>query len=215
MPPPGIGAAFRNLSNLSLFRSEDDGSCPIVESFVAVNKGAGREALREWLACGAPVVEINAPNCAQVTEGTCLPKAVAGSVGDQFPSCPVELEPTFDNVYNEVFVKAGGCTVPGCHASPGAAALDLGSLDLAYTALLGADGNGAGATIACAGGQDVRVVPGDPDASNLVARMENNCGLIMPPAGMLPAPLLTLVRDWISAGAPPPGAGGSGADAGM
>jgi hypothetical protein len=51
----------------------------------------------------------------------------------------------------------------------------------------------------------IRVVPGDPVHSLLIAKLEHTqtCGGPMPNAGtMLPADQLQRIRDWISAGAP-------------
>ncbi len=45
------------------------------------------------------------------------------------------------------------------------------------------------------------VIPGDPDESVLVQRLEGTEGALMPPAGKWPDSQIQLVRDWIAAGA--------------
>lgn len=56
-----------------------------------------------------------------------------------------------------------------------------------------------------ASGQDprLRVAPGDPDASYLIAKLEGTAGTRMPLGGAaLPAPTIATFRAWIAAGAP-------------
>ncbi len=83
----------------------------------------------------------------------------------------------------------------GCHSGADAdAGLDL-SAGSAWASLVGAASTEApGRT---------RVVPGDPDASYLVAKLEGTAGDQMPLGGAaLPAATIATVRAWISAGAP-------------
>ena len=47
------------------------------------------------------------------------------------------------------------------------------------------------------------VIPGDPDASLLVAKIERRDRPSMPPRRRFPAPLTATIRAWIAAGAPP------------
>ena len=49
----------------------------------------------------------------------------------------------------------------------------------------------------------MRVLPGNPDNSYLVHKLEANGVTVMPPTGMLPAAEITAIRDWITAGAQP------------
>jgi hypothetical protein len=53
------------------------------------------------------------------------------------------------------------------------------------------------------------VVPGDPDASLLVQKLEGAAGGIMPPGGMLAADRIAAVRQWITDGATEECAGGT------
>ena len=221
MPPPGIGAGFRDISKINRFTRDAGGGCTrITGELTAVNQSSGRETLREWLACGAPIVEITAPQCTGAPDGKCLPKPVAGSVGDQFPECPVEVEATFENVYSVVF-EGATCTSSSCHGAPTkASGFDLSTIDVAYTQLLGADGKGQ--PQGCPKNPSPYVTPGDPDKSYIVAKCTagatNICGGTMPLGGALSEPLLKVLSDWIAAGAPGPGEGGgtsTDADAGM
>lgn len=98
-----------------------------------------------------------------------------------------------------------------CHASgPGrnaAGKLDLGSASAAYEQLVDVAAQGG----PCASSGDIRVVPGDPDASLLMAKLENTpemCGAPMPKPGAnqefmsLSDAELAEVAAWIEAGAP-------------
>ncbi len=131
-----------------------------------------------------------------------------GKIGDQFPTCAGDepVPPTFENVFNMVF--ATSCAT--CHLPGGTwAALDLSTPEASYAALLGADGNGAAQT--CPTNPSPMVTPADAASSYLMAKLEKDgvrCGTIMPPTG-LPEDQIDLVRQWINAGAPGPGANSS------
>jgi hypothetical protein len=227
MPPSGVGEGFRDVSKTTSFYYPGAGpdktatGCTRVSAgFDEVNRDPARETLREWLACGAPIVEITAPPCAGAPDGKCLPKPVAGTVGDQFPECALAMqEATFENVYSTVF-EGAGCTSSACHGAPAKTSnFDLSSIDAAYTQLVGADGKGQPQP--CPVNMDPYVTPGDPDKSYLVAKCTmgatNICGGTMPLGGALSPALLKVLSDWIAAGAPGPGEGGGStdADAGM
>jgi hypothetical protein len=47
------------------------------------------------------------------------------------------------------------------------------------------------------------IIPGDPDGSLLLAKIERRDRPSMPPRRRFPAPLTALIRAWIAAGAPP------------
>ena len=114
------------------------------------------------------------------------------------------LEPTFASVQSEVFEKtdsAGRAACTTCHSSTGrnpSGGMDLNHA-VAYENLVGAAARGKpGAT---------RVVPGDPDGSYLIQKLEGAAGIggrRMPNNG---PPYLTdgqilIVRRWIALGAP-------------
>jgi hypothetical protein len=113
------------------------------------------------------------------------------------------LEPTFSSIQANIFESAdsaGRVACIGCHTSTGrapAAGLNLNH-DVAYDQLVNvASRNKPGA---------VRIVPGNPDASYLVQKVEGAPGIVgmrMPFSG---APFLTdgqllILRRWIELGA--------------
>jgi hypothetical protein len=107
-------------------------------------------------------------------------------------------KPTFGNVYGLFERKCAGCHITSQAASGG---LAMPTRAAAYAALVGVDCVEA----ACAGRK--RVVANDPAASVLYTKIERTaplCGGPMPPqpeVALSPAEV-TLVRDWIMAGAP-------------
>lgn len=113
-----------------------------------------------------------------------------------------DVEPTLASLEESYFGKS--CNFVTCHGGGGKAgelALDAGT---AHAALVGVPAFHAGAK---ANGK-VRVVPGDPDASYLVQRLEaphDGEGVLMPQGAQEPLdPLCRIraVREWIAAGAP-------------
>ena len=119
--------------------------------------------------------------------------------------------PTFTRVWNEVLV-AKGCSGEFCHGS-GTGTLSMDSQHDAYLSLVGVTAAGP----ACAASGQLRVSPGQPDASLLLTKMNTpapSCGDVMPigarlepdcldpsPAVCTTAAELDLVRAWIAAGA--------------
>ncbi|MBM4362019.1 MAG: hypothetical protein FJ104_05020, partial [Deltaproteobacteria bacterium] len=107
--------------------------------------------------------------------------------------------PVWSNVFSRVIVQ-NACTQPQCHGAGNGGGLRLDGKTPAYQALVGVVA--AGPCIADAGEPDgaaganvnicgcgpsglTRVVPGDPDASLLIAKLETtqSCGERMPPTG--------------------------------
>jgi hypothetical protein len=206
MPPSGVGASFKSLSPGNSFTSAGMGDCTRVEPpYAGLNSSSTKKVLQQWLACGAPIVEMNS---------NMIPKPVGGTVGDQYPACEEDLPPTFENVYSAVF-EGGGCTAMGCHGMGAGvqAGFDLNTIDIAYMEMVG-DGTGADSTCVTEPGGPLQkmVVPGDPDASYILTKLGEPvgvlCGLVMPPTGVtLPADRINLLREWIMVGAPAPGEG--------
>jgi hypothetical protein len=107
---------------------------------------------------------------------------------DVDPDCTPQYEPTFDNVYANTLEPE--CSPFGCHNGPNARGdLDLATIDVAYAALL-EEGEG-------------RVLPGDPEHSEMVMRIftsEND--FRMPPGPTpLPAEEQCAVALWVLMGA--------------
>jgi hypothetical protein len=116
----------------------------------------------------------------------------AGDSGDT----DVALDPTFTNVHTTVLQPT--CAFSSCHGSADAGDLTLTDAAASYDALVDAPSAGDPAQIL--------VVPGDPDASYLVHKLEAASGIVgdpmPPPAGGLEPEKVALIRAWIAAGAP-------------
>jgi hypothetical protein len=114
------------------------------------------------------------------------------------------LEPTFTSIQREIFETtdaAGRVACVGCHTNNGrtpAGGLNLNH-DVAYEQLVNVASRGKPSA--------VRLVPGDPDASYIVQKVEGAPGIVglrMPFSGQ---PFLTsgqtlILRRWIALGAP-------------
>jgi hypothetical protein len=116
-----------------------------------------------------------------------------GSTTDVDPTA----EPTtsYDRDIAPLWVTA--CATPNCHGTPASGGLTL--LGDSYDALVDAG--------AASNGAYTRVIPGDPDGSLLIQKLEGtppgDAGGPMPPLGGFPAASIALVRTWIVEGCPP------------
>jgi hypothetical protein len=114
------------------------------------------------------------------------------------------LEPTFTSIQRFIFEAndaAGRAACTGCHTNvgrtPSAGMTLVGAT--AYASLVGVPSNGKPGA--------VRVIPGDPDNSYLVQKLEGHSGIVgqrMPRTG---GPYLTegqmlIIKRWITRGAP-------------
>lgn len=134
--------------------------------------------------------------------------------GYSFP-CLTRREPTgeatFEAVYIDILCRSG-CTTFYCHGSRGRwGGLDLGSVEVAYAALVDAS---AGRQVpvdgraSCVQSPLVRVAPGEPGRSLFYLKLAamQPCGTSMPPPDSEWPPIeddeLRQVRAWIEAGAP-------------
>lgn len=205
MPPRG------SVPTSSIFANAAGEPLPVVQS------AEGQEMLRNWLACGSPVIERTTPlvqPCSEdaqcevthfcdVTAGQC------NGVGDVVEAggavdCDTP-ESTWSWIYTCLF-SGPTCTNAGCHGSVapqgGLAMPDVAS---GYTALVG-QGPGP-ASPECMGAPDY-VIPNDADGSLLIHKLEGVdasgapvCGLRMPVGPLLSQEEIDLVREWIAAGA--------------
>ena len=108
---------------------------------------------------------------------------------------PVVIGPTLNQIQAVVF----GPKCSGCHSGPTSNVLPSG-MDLTSAAA------SLAALVNVPSIQDpliMRVLPGQPDNSYLVHKLEANGVTVMPPTGMLPAAEITAIRDWIAADALP------------
>jgi hypothetical protein len=194
MPPGDVGTEVRRQA--PQFVRADGSALP------GLDTAEGREILRNWLACRAPVIEraedVPAPRvvgdyCGDERVGDC----VYGAPRDVRPP-----EPRWSAIYARVFVPlCVSCHGPGRTDYRDESQLDLRTADVAYEALVGTAATGA----FCNERGLTHVVPGDPDASSLLAKLGADvpCGERMPQGGpFLPDEVIAPVRAWIAAGAP-------------
>lgn len=184
MPPPDAGDDV--IADVG-YRFEDGSALPPIDS------ARGREILRQWLACGPPVVGSTVP----------FPDDV-DPVGDVVPrGTPMQTpEPTWSSIYELVIGPRCGqsCHGTGVGSQIMESQLDLSDADTAYAELVGVEAEGN----ECAG-MGTLVVPGDPRASLLVDKIESAmpaCGdpmPVLPP--LLPGSVTEPIRQWIADGA--------------
>jgi hypothetical protein len=186
-----------------------------VRSLPGLDTAEGRAIARNWLVCGAPVIER--------VSGTPRPPG-APAVGDEAPRDPFRSctgdgdcdggkcyaslgecgpQPRWAVLYTDVVQPR--CALSGCHGDAtnpaGGLLLDAANGEAARTALVGA----AAASPACAALSLTLVVAGDADASLLVQKIAGTaeCGDPMPPGGSLAPATVEAFREWVAAGAPP------------
>ena len=163
--------------------------------------GAAATGATGAAASGAAASGAAATGAAGTTMGTA---GMAGSMAMFVPGSA-----TWSAVYKEVLVDAGCSGGPFCHGSGGVTGgLDMSDKDKTYDLLINI---AAGAMTLppsmapnCKDSGKKRVVPGMPDASLLVEKMEKkmpSCGTMMPPSGMVDAAKIAQVRMWVMLGA--------------
>jgi hypothetical protein len=124
---------------------------------------------------------------------TASPDTASSDAGDA-----AQATATFTAVYADVL----GPTCSACHQPGGIGSFqDLSSRVVAYRALVGVEASGP----SCGSSDEIRVVPGDASGSLLFQKISQTtppCGVRMPLGGApLSSALVTLVEDWINAGA--------------
>lgn len=203
MPPRGIGDQVMG----SAYRQYAGPSDSVGTELPSLRSADGREMLRNWLACGSPVVEATtfpiATPCTSDEDCT-LTHRCDTAHGECFDVGAVEparavTTPNWSSIYATVIGPT--CALSICHGSAGAAVsgnLDLSSAAIGYTALVGIP--------ASLGACGTRVVAGDPATSLLVSKLEGTqdiatCGSTMPVGGMLSATQIATIRTWITNGA--------------
>ena len=218
MPPAEAGRAVRN--NTPWLRESDGSELPPVET------GEAQEIVRNWLACGAPVVAraevppstaLELQPCPSVDDETCIYNGPQGGLPDPrwseiywaaiFTSCVACHGPSNDNTDQNPNNPLGG-EIPGGASPAGLAVLDLTGADTADTSNWPAESHGAVVNALASNlgqclGQGTLVVPSNPDASIMLDKMrgEQTCGDPMPPGQLLSQALVDVVEDWIDMGA--------------
>jgi len=158
----------------------------------AVDSAEGIEVLRNWLACGAPVVERTEPAASRNRVGDTV------ALGAAEPPLP-----TFESLFSRViFPRCGAsCHGPTLPFVLEETALDLSQIDGAYAGLIDRAAGGSG----CGPGGPTIAVPGDPEGSLLIAKLRGDpdvCGAPMP-LGETPLAPATVAAfaEWIRDGA--------------
>jgi hypothetical protein len=114
---------------------------------------------------------------------------------------------TFSYLFKNVIVAVGCNGGTLCHATAAATTLSLNNRDTAYMSLVNVAAMGKnlvkGKGPDCKDSGLIRVVPGNPDQSLMMLKVQGKqpCGDPMPPTSPLAADKVQLIHDWIAAGA--------------
>lgn len=175
---------------------------------------AGREVLRNWLACGSPVLEFSVAADADEGPGDDCGAGPVGRCGVAAPGLEPP-DPTWDSIYDRVLRPLClSCHQPdnpfwGYNDSGNGQELDYTDAADALTFMVGveASSRSAATDVDCAEFGTL-IVSGDADASIFFRKMtaEPGCGEAMPlrEGGRgLPENVLAPIREWIEAGANP------------
>lgn len=197
MPPPGSQfSVFLELK--SIFETEDQAPCEKGKAYSSLRSTRGQEVLRNWLACGAPIVETNG---SVLTSSQDNPSGETGGYpGWQFPICeaPVETDPDGKpaGVSLETLLEGPLASCATCHPKSGPP--DFSSLSKLAASLATEEEECDGKPY---------VTPGDPEKSYLIdilSKESPGCGHSRMPLGMpaISESQLAQVEAWIAAGAP-------------
>ncbi len=175
----------------------------------------GREILRNWLACGSPIVErwtpylpVGCETNADCASGLCT-GGECEAAGDVVPRIERPLDPTWRSIFAQVVEP--NCTTQGCHApDPGngnaiSAGLDLTDPAASLAALIDVEAS-IDETLGAECGHEgrIRVEPGVPEDSLFLHKLETeapDCGDQMPFGQPLDAEQIEVIRAWIAHGA--------------
>lgn len=200
MPPGAIGGSVV----AQPYRTYVDASDQTGTAVPSLSSAEGRELLRNWLACGSPVIEARTEpmpiDC--MHDSDCVTQRCVASVCQAVGATQqgrAVTTPHWQSIYDTIVTPT--CALGPCHSAASASAsgeLDLSTPAIAYAALVGRS-----ATTASCG---TRVVAMHPETSFLVQKLEGTeapgtCGDPMPIGGMLPADQITVIRTWITNGA--------------
>jgi hypothetical protein len=175
---------------------------PILPS---INSDEGYRIVRNWLACGAPVIE-NTDSAVGPLPGTsCTTGSTLGHAGVcvyRIVQPPVPPEQNWASIYNDVIYPFCGaaCHGDGTPNFVEESGLDLSSQQLAYDSLVNQDAKGEDCE-----GEGTLIIPGDGQGSLFVQKMspDPTCGDPMPTgATRIPEEVLAVIRAWIDSGAP-------------
>lgn len=165
----------------------------------------GNEILRNWIACGAPVIESTGEPGSFSTGGDCGIPGEQGHTGTCVVRIPAPIDPpdlSWTSIYETVIGPRCGrsCHTPSDSTNFDRSQLDLSNQLIAYSAMFEREANGQ----ECAD-MGMLIAPGDADASLLIAKLERTqwCGDPMPTGTSAISPAVTsVIRAWIEMGAP-------------
>jgi hypothetical protein len=125
--------------------------------------------------------------------GACEPSDVIPDDTDVAADTDVAPPPTFDRIDSKILRPS--CGFSSCHGAGGAPFI-TGNKASDYANLVNAASNAKNGAIL--------VIPGDPDGSYLIQKLEGAAGIEgerMPPPAALTPKQIQEIRDWIAAGA--------------
>lgn len=191
----------------------------------------GRDIVRNWLACAAPVVartevaptpQLELAPCQSLEDEICIYSGPQADLPDPtwssiywsliFPQCVVCHGPANSNVDPNPENPFENGTIPGGASPQGLAALDLTGSDPTDTSNWASESHGALVNVpaSAAGeceGQGINVIPNDAAGSLMIQKMRavQTCGGEMPlGAGTqtISNAVIAVVEEWINTGAP-------------
>lgn len=172
------------------------------EELPPIDSAEGKEILRNWLACGAPIVEFSALPAGGRPGDPCDrdPESVGECRRRVYE--PQPPEPRWESIYADVIqplcgVSCHGPVPPNFIEESG---LDLSDKDRAYAALIEEPAKGRD----CAG-MGTLIVPGNSNDSLFMDKLHPTplCGDPMPSLGLTLDPsILEVLAEWIDRGAP-------------
>jgi len=181
MPPSGMFEAVMS----TIVASATSTPCKAGKPYSKMQAGQTREVLRNWLACGAPLVETN---------GKMVAKSNAvGAAGYQYPACMPEPDAviTLESLFKGTLSECGGCHNNAFTGPPSFLSVDVLAESLRTKS-------------ECAG--KPFVTPGNPAKSYLLDLLEGpnpDCNHArMPKGDSLSDRGIAEVSAWIAAGAP-------------
>ena len=217
MPPGAAGKKVRDPASWA--------RPPNADPLPSIDSKEGKEIVRNWIACGAPVVartetpptpDDQSQPCPSFADEVCIYRG------------PVVVpDPTWSSIYFEQFMDScvtchapangasdlnpdrAGEPIPGGASPAGLAALDLSGSDPTDTSEWAFESHArvVGVPASAAGdcsGEGTLVVAGDPAVSLLVQKLRNEqtCGDPMPQNGdLLLNDVISVVEQWITDGA--------------
>lgn len=183
MPPPPNSDEVRELIEAAprYVRADASGFVPMP----GVETDEGREILRNWLACAAPVVERPVPR----DDG--VPAVVVP------PDERTPIMPTWTSIFEDL-LRGRGCATSLCHGGSDAGFIVTDAADT-HATLLGGTPSGEECN-----GMGTLIVPEQPDNSLFLEKLQANpsCGDRMPLSGLpLSDDDIAAVSQWIADGA--------------